>query len=174
VAAVLFERGVQVHVLDGDDLRRGLCRDLGYSPRDRSENLRRAAEVTSILVDAGMVVIVSLISPYRSDREMARAHAGGAPFLETFIDCPLDECMRRDPKGLYQRARSGEIDEMTGLSAPYQPPERPDIHLRTDRLSVADSIAEIVGHLEKAAVLQGSTARARPTSSDSPLGDTTK
>ena len=151
--ATLFERGAVVYALDGDDLRRGLCRDLGFSPDDRAENVRRAGEVAAILADAGAIAIAAFISPYRRDREAARLTAAPAPFVEVFVDCPLDECERRDPRGLYRRARAGQILEFTGVSAPYEPPERPDLHLPTDRLSVAEAVDRIEAHLERMGVL---------------------
>ncbi len=153
VEAALFARGVQVYGLDGDDLRRGLCRDLGFSPEDRSENLRRVGELAAVLADAGLVVIASFISPYRRERATAGAAAVPAPFIEVFVDCPLDECVRRDPKGLYLRALSGELPEFTGVSAPYEPPERPQIHLRTDRLPVVQSVDLVVQYLEQTGIL---------------------
>jgi adenylyl-sulfate kinase len=153
IEAALFDLGVHVYVLDGDELRRGLCRDLQFSQADRSENLRRAAEVARILADAGLVVIASFISPYGRDRQAARGVVGEMPFIEVFVDCPLAECIRRDPKGLYARARAGEIPEFTGVSAPYEPPEHPEVHLRTERLSVGESVALVVGHLKERGVL---------------------
>ena len=145
--ASLRARRVGVCVLDGDELRRGLCRDLGFSPRDRSENLRRAGEVAAILAALDLVVVAAFVSPDRRDRLMTRALAGPFPFVEVFVDCPVSECARRDPKGLYRRARAGEIMEFTGVSSPYETPEAPDIHLLTDRCSVADSVETILRHL---------------------------
>jgi adenylyl-sulfate kinase len=153
VEDALSARLVQVYGLDGDELRRGLCRDLGFSPRDRAENLRRAGAVAALFADAGMVVVASFISPYRRERESARTVAAPAPFVEVFVDCPLEECARRDPKGLYARARAGELADLTGVSAPYEMPEAPDIHLRTDQTPVSVSVAQIVGHLEGIGVL---------------------
>jgi len=149
----LRELHVPSYVLDGDHLRRGLCRDLGYSPEDRAENLRRAGEVAKLLTAAGLLVIAAFISPCRSDREVARAAAQGPRFIEVFIDCPLDECIRRDPKGLYRRALRGETPHFTGVSAPYERPPAPDVHLRTDRTSVAQGVDAILRHLERAGLL---------------------
>jgi adenylylsulfate kinase len=154
VQEALFQRRVQVYGLDGDELRRRLCRDLGFTEEDRRENIRRAAEVAALFADAGMVVVASFISPYRRDRAAARALAAPAPFLEVFVDCPLDECRRRDPRGLYQAAAAGRIASVTGVTAPYEIPEHPELHLRTDQLPVARSVALIVEQLERAAVLQ--------------------
>lgn len=134
----LFASGVNAFVLDGDNLRHGLNSNLGFSPTDRSENIRRAAEAGSLLASAGHVAIVALISPYRQDRLAAReiARAGGLGFVEVYIDAPLRVCEQRDPKSLYKRARAGEIRDLTGVDAPYQPPENPEIHVRTDELSI--------------------------------------
>jgi adenylylsulfate kinase len=118
-------------VLDGDNLRHGLNADLTFSPEDRSENVRRTAEVARLMAESGAVVIVSLISPYRADRALARRIAGEIPFLEVFVDTPLDLCEARDPKGLYRLARAGRIPSFTGVSAPYEPPEKPDLTIAT-------------------------------------------
>ena len=134
----LFARGLNAFMLDGDNLRHGLNSNLGFSPVDRSENIRRAAEAGSFLASAGHVAIIALISPYRQDRLAAReiARAGGLGFVEVYIDAPLDVCEQRDPKNLYKRARAGEIRDLTGIGAPYEPPENPEIHVRTDELGV--------------------------------------
>jgi adenylyl-sulfate kinase len=134
----LFSRGLSAFVLDGDNLRHGLNSNLGFSPADRSENIRRAAEAGSLLASAGHVVIIALISPYRQDRLAAReiARARGFEFVEVYVDAPLEVCEQRDPKNLYRRARAGEIRDLTGIGAPYQAPEDPEIHVRTDELSV--------------------------------------
>lgn len=127
----LTEAGRSSMVLDGDDLRQGLNRDLGFSAEDRVENIRRAAEAARLMAEAGLVVIVSLISPYRAERRAARAIAGDIPFLEVFIDTPLSVCEARDPKGLYDRARAGKIPDFTGISSPYEVPTAPDFTLPT-------------------------------------------
>ncbi|MBX3462904.1 MAG: adenylyl-sulfate kinase [Planctomycetes bacterium] len=138
--ARLAAAGRLTYVLDGDNVRHGLCKDLGFSPADRSENIRRVGEVAALLVDAGVLVLTSFISPYRRDRAQARAILG-ADFVEVFVDAPLEVCEARDPKGLYRRARSGAIPEFTGVTAPYEPPEHPDLHLRTATRSLADCVA---------------------------------
>ncbi len=142
----LFERGMQVFVLEGDNLRHGLNRNLGFSPEDRSENIRRAAEVAKLLADAGLVVIAAFISPYRADRAAAReiARAGGHPFIEVFVNAPLEVCETRDPKHLYRKARAGQIKEFTGVSAPYEPPDAPELELRTDRQTPEECVAQAV------------------------------
>jgi bifunctional enzyme CysN/CysC len=138
----LLGSGILSAILDGDVLRTGLSRNLGFTPDDRSENLRRATELAIHLADAGVVVIAALISPFRADRAMAaeRAKERGVPFAEVFVNAPLAECERRDPKQLYKKARSGQIKQFTGIDSPYEAPLAPDLELRTDRLSVSDSI----------------------------------
>jgi len=121
----LFDREWQVYTLDGDNVRRGLSADLGFSPRDRAENIRRVGEVAALFADAGAICIVAFISPYRADRERARAAAGDRRFFEVYVKSPLATCERRDPKGHYRRARAGEIKDFTGVDAPYEAPERP-------------------------------------------------
>lgn len=134
-------------VLDGDNLRYGLNRDLGFSAADRTENIRRAAETAYLMAEAGLVVIVSLISPLRKERAMARSIAGDIPFLEVFIDTPLAVCEERDPKGLYDLARAGKISDFTGISAPYEEPETPDTVIRTQGCTVEDSAAVLIQDL---------------------------
>ncbi|MDE1994269.1 MAG: adenylyl-sulfate kinase [Rhizobiaceae bacterium] len=129
--ALLSERGVRTYVLDGDALRLGLNRDLGFSDGDRVENIRRVGEVARLMADAGLLVIVAVISPFRAGRQAAKALMAPGEFVEIFVDTPLEECMRRDPKGLYKRVRSGEIEKFTGVDSIYEVPEAPDIHLRT-------------------------------------------
>jgi len=145
----LFASGLNAFVLDGDNLRHGLNSNLGFSPVDRSENIRRAAEAGSLLASAGHVAIIALISPYRQDRLAAKeiARAGGCEFVEVYVDAPLEVCEQRDPKDLYRRARAGEIRDLTGIDAPYQPPENPEIHVRTDELSVEACLELILGSL---------------------------
>jgi adenylyl-sulfate kinase len=128
----LRSRGRYALSLDGDVLRQGLNRDLGYGDADRSENIRRTAEVARLMVNAELVVVVSLISPFRSDREFARSRFAPGQFCEIFVDAPLQVCERRDPKGLYAKARRGELPRMTGIDSPYEPPEQPELHLHTD------------------------------------------
>src|SRR6266705_5677266 len=126
----LFEQGKQVCVLDGDDLRRGLCSDLGFSPEDRKENIRRAGEVAKLFAEAGFICIAAFISPYGSERELARGIAPEGKFLEVYLNAPLEVCEQRDPKGLYAKARTGAIKDFTGISAPYEPPLKTELELR--------------------------------------------
>src|ERR671927_970364 len=139
VEARLLAEGRAAYVLDGDNLRHGLNGDLGFSAEDRAENVRRTAEVAALLADAGVVVLVALVSPYRADRDAARAvHAArGLPFVEVHVATPLEECERRDPKGLYARARAGEITGLTGVDDPYEPPTAPDLVLHPGDAPVA-------------------------------------
>jgi bifunctional enzyme CysN/CysC len=135
LAALLHRRlaamGRQSTVLDGDAVRRGLSRDLGFSEADRAENVRRIAEVARLMADAGLIVIVALISPYRRDRRIARECMAGGEFVEIFVDTPLEEAERRDPKGLYRRARRGELKNFTGVDSPYEAPENPELRIAT-------------------------------------------
>jgi bifunctional enzyme CysN/CysC len=127
----LFAAGRHTYLLDGDDVRLGLNKDLGFTEADRIENIRRISEVARLLVDAGLIVIVSFISPYRAQRDHARSLFESGEFLEIFVDAPLDECERRDPKGLYAKARRGELTNFTGIDSPYEPPDSPEVHLHT-------------------------------------------
>lgn len=141
----LIESGHAAYVLDGDNIRHGLCGNLGFSAEDRAENIRRIGEVARLFVDAGIVTLTSFVSPYRADRDKVRAlhDAASMPFLEVFVDTPVSTCESRDPKGLYRRARSGEITNFTGVNDPYEPPESPELTLRTTELNV-DGCAEAV------------------------------
>jgi bifunctional enzyme CysN/CysC len=142
----LFQLSMHTYVLDGDNLRHGLNANLGFAPEDRAENIRRVSEVAKLMADAGTVVITSFISPYRNDRARARAIAlqAGAEFVEIFVDAPLAVCEQRDPKGLYQKARAGDLKGFTGIDAPYEPPEDPEITVRTDQQSPAESVDAIL------------------------------
>ena len=132
----LFQRGIQTCILDGDNVRHGLCSDLGFSPEARKENIRRIGEVAALFANAGLVCITAFISPYRSDRALARSAAPKGKFFEVFVNAPIEVCERRDPKGLYAKARQGQLREFTGITAPYEPPENPEVELRTDQLTV--------------------------------------
>jgi bifunctional enzyme CysN/CysC len=145
----LFNRGMQTYVLDGDNIRHGLNSNLGFSPEDRVENIRRVSEVAQLMADSGVVAITAFISPYRMDRRRARETAleGKAEFIEVFVDAPLEVCEARDPKDLYKKARAGQIKDFTGIDAPYEPPEDPEIVVRTDKQTVDESIATILEQL---------------------------
>jgi adenylylsulfate kinase len=144
----LHELGYLTYVLDGDNVRHGLNSNLGFTPDDRAENIRRIGEVSHLFADAGVIVLTAFISPYRSDRDRVRRMHPEGNFFEIHVDCPLEVCERRDPKGLYRRARAGEIADFTGVSAPYEPPLEPDVVVDTANRGVNDCVERIVGHLE--------------------------
>jgi adenylylsulfate kinase len=144
----LWERGIRSFVLDGDNVRHGLNKDLGFSPADRTENIRRIGEVAKLFTEAGVINSTAFISPYRADRDLVREIMEDGDFVEVLVDCDLDECEKRDPKGLYKKARAGEIPEFTGISAPYEAPEKPELTINTTSQSPEDSLAEIIGYLE--------------------------
>ena len=145
----LFNLNHNVYVLDGDNVRHGLNSNLGFSPEDRVENIRRVAEVAKLLADAGVIAVTAFISPYRQDRRRAREIVleGGCDFYEIFVDAPLEVCEQRDPKGLYRKARAGEIREFTGVSAPYEAPADPELTVRTDRESLPESVVRVLEFL---------------------------
>lgn len=144
VESLLRQRGCQTVILDGDILRRGLCSDLGFSIEDRQENIRRAAEMSAILVQSGLIVLVALISPFASDRQRARQLIPSGHFYEIHCDSSVAECERRDVKGLYRRVRAGEIKQFSGISSPYEPPLQPDLVLHTARDSVEKCAQEVL------------------------------
>ncbi|HUD45468.1 MAG TPA: adenylyl-sulfate kinase [Candidatus Baltobacteraceae bacterium] len=143
----LFNLGQHAYLLDGDNIRHGLCSDLGFSPQDRKENIRRVGEAAKLFADAGIICITAFISPYRSDRELVRQLMPSGQFIEVYVNAPLEVCEARDPKGLYAKARAHQIKEFTGISAPYETPEQPEIELWTDQLSVDESVARVVEYL---------------------------
>jgi adenylyl-sulfate kinase len=151
----LLRHGVAAYLLDGDNIRFGLCRDLGFSPAGRTENIRRISEVARLFADSCMVAITSFISPYRADRELARKlheepgphNKDGLGFVEVWVDIPVEEAEKRDPKGLYKKARAGEIKEFTGVSAPYEEPERPEVHIKSAECSVEEAVVQIMEYL---------------------------
>jgi adenylylsulfate kinase len=145
----LWDRGIHGFVLDGDNIRHGLNKDLGFSPEDRNENIRRIGEVAKLFTTAGVINVTAFISPYRSDRDRVRAIMEDGEFIETYVECSLAECERRDPKGHYKKARAGEIKEFTGVSAPYEPPLQPEIVVQTDRESEEQSLQRILAYLEE-------------------------
>jgi adenylyl-sulfate kinase len=142
-------------VLDGDNVRMGLCADLGFSPEDRDENIRRIGEIGALFADAGVIAITAFISPYREARARARATVGADRFIEVHLDASLEVCEARDPKGLYKRARSGEISDFTGVSAPYNVPESPEVVLRTGDMPIEECLDVVVAHLTERGFLQG-------------------
>ena len=151
----LYERGYHTYILDGDNVRHGLNKNLGFSPEDRTENIRRIGEVARLLRDCGIINLVAFISPYRIDRQAARELNDDSTFIEVFIDCPVEICEQRDPKGAYKKARQGIIKEFTGISAPYEAPENPEIHLRTDEMSEEECVQLIISYLIKHKYIPG-------------------
>ncbi|GAB7214592.1 adenylyl-sulfate kinase [Dickeya oryzae] len=148
----LFARGVSTYLLDGDNVRHGLCRDLGFSDDDRRENIRRVGEVARLMVDAGLVVLTAFISPHRAERQMVRELLDQGQFLEVFVDTPLAICEARDPKGLYKKARAGELRNFTGIDAIYEAPEQPELHLDGQQL-VTNLVDELLNMLHGRAII---------------------
>jgi adenylylsulfate kinase len=145
---VLWEHGIRSYVLDGDNIRHGLNKDLGFSPEDRTQNIRRIGEVAKLFTDAGVINVTAFISPYRADRDAARALQGEGDFIEVWVNASVDECEKRDTKGLYAKARAGQIPEFTGISAPYEEPLKPEVTVDTGAQTVEESLAVIVGYLK--------------------------
>jgi adenylylsulfate kinase len=143
----LFARGCQCYVLDGDNVRHGLNRDLGFSPADRTENIRRIGEVSKLLTDLGAFAVTAFISPYCEDRDQVRARMDAGDFIEVYVDAPLGVCEERDPKGLYKKARAGQIKNFTGIDDPYEAPVNPEIHLRTDEMSLEEEVIKVIEYL---------------------------
>ena len=153
VAQQLHHRACRSYVLDGDNVRHGLCHDLGFSVADRTENIRRIGEVAKLFVDAGLITLTAFISPFRADRDRVRTLFGGLDFFEVYCSCSLDECERRDVKGLYKKARAGLVPEFTGISSPYEPPLAPELVVYTDRETPQQSAASIIHLLEARGII---------------------
>ena len=151
----LWTRGVRAYILDGDNIRHGLNKNLGFSPEDRTENIRRIGEVAKLFTDAGIAAVTAFISPYRADRDQVRALMQEGDFIEVFVDCPLEVCEQRDVKGLYQKARAGQIKEFTGISAPYEAPVKPELTIRTHTQSADESARQILAYLEQRGLVPG-------------------
>ncbi|MCB0453221.1 MAG: adenylyl-sulfate kinase [Aequorivita sp.] len=145
----LFEKEIHTYLLDGDNVRKGLNNNLSFSPEDRSENIRRIAEVANLMIDAGLVVIASFVSPYKEDRENVKRIVGYDNFVEVFVNTPIEECERRDVKGLYAKARAGEIKNFTGINAPYEAPTVPDVEIDTTMVSVEEAVALILSAINR-------------------------
>ena len=143
----LYEKGYLAYILDGDNIRFGLNKNLGFSPEDREENIRRIGEVAKLFADAGIVTITAFISPYRKDRDLARGLLEQGKFIEIYVRCPLEECEKRDVKGLYKKARAGEIKEFTGISAPYEEPFAPELEIDTSLETIEESAEKVVSFL---------------------------
>ena len=143
----LHDRGIRTYVLDGDNVRHGLNSNLGFSPEDRKENIRRIGEVAKLMADAGIVVFTAFISPYREDRDTVRTLFEGDHFYEVFVKCSLEECEKRDPKGLYKKARAGIIKNYTGISSPYEEPLAPELVVDTEHLTIEESVNQVIDFL---------------------------
>ncbi|CCJ76493.1 Adenylylsulfate kinase [Cronobacter muytjensii 530] len=149
----LHQLGVSTYLLDGDNVRHGLCSDLGFSDEDRKENIRRVGEVAKLMVDAGLVVLTAFISPHRAERQLVREQLGEGRFIEVFVDTPLEVCEARDPKGLYKKVRAGELRNFTGIDAVYEAPQNPEIHLDGQQL-VTNLIAQLLDLLRREDIIK--------------------
>jgi adenylylsulfate kinase len=147
VAKALFDKNIRNYVLDGDNVRFGLNKNLGFSAEDRTENIRRIGEVSKLFVDSGQVVLTAFISPFQEDRAQVREILEGNEFLEVYVECPLEECEKRDPKGLYKKARSGEIRDFTGIDSPYESPANPEVTINTSTQSVEECVQTVIEYL---------------------------
>ena len=143
----LHKKGIKTYTLDGDNIRKGINGDLTFAPEDRTENIRRIAEIANLMVDSGLVVLAAFVSPYKKDRENIKNIVKDINFVEIFINTSIEECERRDVKGLYEKARKGEIKNMTGISAPYEAPENPDIQINTEEMTVKQAVNEIIRNI---------------------------
>lgn len=150
----LHKNNVHTYTLDGDNIRKGLNSDLSFSPKDRKENIRRIAETAHLMIDAGLVVLAAFVSPYRNDRDQIRNIVGDDNMVEIYINTSIEECERRDVKGLYKKARKGEIKNMTGISAPYESPLHPDIQINTEEVTVVDATKQIINFIKPKLILQ--------------------
>ncbi len=155
VEEALHKLGNLTYILDGDNIRSGINNNLSFSPEDRKENIRRIAEIAKLFREAGVITLTAFISPYREDRQLARDLAGSDDFIEVFADASLDSCEERDPKGLYKKARAGQIPEFTGISAPYEAPENPELHIRTDQNSIEDCVEMVLSYLRQKKLIEG-------------------
>ncbi len=155
VEVELFKRGIKTYLLDGDNIRHGLNKDLSFSEIDRIENIRRIGEVSKLFVDSGLIVLTAFISPFKSDRQIAKSLVEYDEFIEVFIDSPLDVCESRDPKGLYKKARDGAIKNFTGISSPYELPEEPQIHIKTNEYAISECADIILNYLIKYGYIKG-------------------
>lgn len=144
----LFKKGVKTYTLDGDNIRKGINKDLTFAPEDRKENIRRIAEVANLMLDAGLVALGAFVSPYKVDRENIKSIVSQENYIEIFVNTSLEECERRDVKGLYKKARIGEIKNMTGITAPYEAPTNPDIEIKTESMTVEEAVVKIINYIE--------------------------
>lgn len=153
VDSALYHEGVQSYVLDGDNIRHGLNKDLRFSPEDRTENIRRIGEVAKLFVESGQIVSTAFISPFLEDRAIVREMFAPGEFIEIYVHCPIQVCENRDPKGLYKKARNGEIPEFTGISSPYEAPKTPEILIDTDKMTIGESVEKIIRFLKDKKIL---------------------
>lgn len=144
----LFNDGIRTYTLDGDNIRKGINKDLTFTPEDRSENIRRIAEISSLMIESGLVVLAAFVSPYKKDRENIKKIVKDVNFVEIYINTSIEECERRDVKGLYEKARAGEIVNMTGISAPYEAPDQPHVEIRTEEQTVDEAVEQILSHIK--------------------------
>lgn len=143
----LHKKGIKTYILDGDNIRQGINSDLSFSPEDRTENIRRIAETANLMVDAGLVVLAAFVSPYKKDRENIKSIVKDVNFVEIYVNTSIEECEKRDVKGLYKKARAGEIKNMTGISAPYEAPDNPDIEIKTENVSLEQAVKQIIEYI---------------------------
>lgn len=144
----LFRQGIKTYTLDGDNIRKGVNNDLTFTPEDRTENIRRIAETANLMIDAGIVVLAAFVSPYKKDRENIKSIVKDVNFVEIYVNTSIEECERRDVKGLYKMARAGDLKNMTGISSPYEPPTKPDIEIVTEKESVEDAVQRILDYIK--------------------------
>jgi adenylylsulfate kinase len=156
---ILTAQGYHTYLLDGDNVRHGLCRDLGFSDADRQENIRRVGEVAKLMADAGLITLAAFISPFRADRRLVREILPEGQFLEVFVDADLSVCRGRDPKGLYAKADRGEIKQFTGIDSPYEVPEKPEVHIRAGEVTVAQAVNQLLAYLHDRGALQAGYQR---------------
>ena len=151
----LHKKGIKTYILDGDNIRNGINYNLSFSPEDRAENNRRIAEISKLFIDAGIVVIAAFISPYQKDRKEVKNIVSPSNFVEVFVNTSLEECEKRDVKGLYKKARNGEIKNFTGISAPYEAPQNPDVEIKTEEETVEESVHKIITHIQNKLIYNG-------------------
>ncbi len=157
---LLHDLGCSTYVFDGDNVRHGLCGDLGFSREDREENIRRIGEMVNLFIDAGTVAITAFISPYKKERDRVRAIVGDDRFIEVFVDCPIKVCIERDPKGIYAKAISGEVECFTGISSPYEKPHNPDLIIKSNEEDISNSVGKIIELLVETGLINGALIKA--------------
>ncbi|MCG7872793.1 MAG: adenylyl-sulfate kinase [Candidatus Thiodiazotropha weberae] len=151
---ILTGQNYHTYLLDGDNVRHGLCNDLGFSDHDRQENIRRVGEVAKLMADAGLITLAAFISPFRNDRRLVREILPEDQFIEVYVDANLEVCQARDPKGLYAKAQRGEIKQFTGIDSPYEVPEKPEVHIQADQISVSEAVNQLLSYLHEIGALQ--------------------